>query len=457
MSSASMRRFPLCCKAAIIAVPGGCPGAVGCRSQFFNNSIANKVRSVYRCAINNIRKRSMSDQRERIKVLSAGIFSLILVLGVARFSYTPLLPLMQQQAGLGVAEAGWLAAINYAGYLSGALIASLISDLVLKDRLYRIGMVVAILSTALMGMTSDFTVWAISRYVAGLSSAAGILLGTGLILNWLIRHNHRSELGIHFAGIGLGIAGCAAAVALMSHWLDWQQQWFAFSAFGCLLLIPALGWLPPPDTSGLTKSGQVMVDKPPSPLFMRLFMAAYFCAGVGYVVSATFIVAIVEKLPGLGGQGNLVFFAIGIGAAPACINWDFIARFIGDLNALIAAALLQIIGILLPVMVGGLFVTIFGALLFGGTFIGMVSLVLTMAGRYYPTRPAKMMGKMTLSYGVAQILAPAITGWLGTRFGSYNAGLYLAAGVMLLGTILLLILKVVDKRDAVAGVLARPA
>ena len=79
----------------------------------------------------------MNEQRERIKVLSAGIFSLILVLGVARFSYTPLLPLMQQQAGLGIAEAGWLAAINYAGYLSGALVASLISDLVLKDRLYR--------------------------------------------------------------------------------------------------------------------------------------------------------------------------------------------------------------------------------------------------------------------------------------------------------------------------------
>ena len=393
----------------------------------------------------------MSDQRARIKVLGAGIFSLILVLGVARFSYTPLLPLMQQQAGLGIAEAGWLAAINYAGYLSGALIASLISDLVLKDRLYRIGMVVAILSTAVMGLTTDVTVWALSRFVAGLSSAAGMLLGTGLILNWLIRHHHRSELGIHFAGIGLGIAGCAAAVAIMSQWLDWQQQWYAFTAIGCLLAIPALRWLPPPDTSGVTKSGQKLEDNPPSPLFMRLFMAAYFCAGVGYVVSATFIVAIVEHLPGLAGHGNLVFLAIGIGAAPACINWDFIARRIGDLNALIAAAVLQIIGILLPVLVGGLSAAIFGALLFGGTFIGMVSLVLTMAGRYYPTRPAKMMGKMTLSYGAAQILAPALTGWLATRFGSYEAGLYLAAGVMVVGTVLLLILKGVEKRDAIAA------
>ena len=398
-----------------------------------------------------------SEQRERIKVLSAGIFSLILVLGVARFSYTPLLPLMQQQAGLGIAEAGWLAAINYAGYLSGALIASLISDLVLKDRLYRIGMVVAVLSTVVMGLTTDITIWALSRFVAGLSSAAGMLLGTGLILNWLIRHHHRSELGIHFAGIGLGIAGCAAAVAVMSHWLDWRQQWFALTAIGCLLLVPALRWLPAPDTSGMTKSGQKMEDKPPSRLFMRLFMAAYFCAGVGYVVSATFIVAIIEHLPGLAGQGNLVFLAIGIGAAPACINWDFIARRIGDLNALVAAAVLQIIGILLPVVVGGLLAAIFGALLFGGTFIGMVSLVLTMAGRYYPTRPAKMMGKMTLSYGAAQILAPAITGWLATRFGSYEAGLYLAAAVMVVGTALLLILKGVEKRDAIADAKIPPA
>ena len=247
----------------------------------------------------------MSQQRERLKVLSAGIFSLILVLGVARFAYTPLLPLMQQQAGLGVAAAGWLAALNYAGYLSGALIASLISDLVLKDKLYRIGMVVAVLSTFIMGMTDNVAVWAFSRFIAGLSSAAGMLLGTGLILNWLIRHDHRSELGIHFAGIGLGIAGCAAAVGVMSHWLDWRAQWYAFGVMGCLLLFPALRWLPAPDTSGLTKTGQAMVDKPPSPLFMRFFMAAYFCAGFGYVVSATFIVAIVERLPGLAGQGNL--------------------------------------------------------------------------------------------------------------------------------------------------------
>ena len=153
------------------------------------------------------------EQIQRFKVMGAGIFSLLLALGIARFAYTPLLPLMQQQAGLGLAEGGWLAAINYAGYLSGALIASLISDLHLKDRLYRIGMVVAIASTLMMGLTTDLWVWLASRYLAGLASAAAMLLGTGLILNWLMRHNHRPELGIHFSGIGLRIAGAGSVQA----------------------------------------------------------------------------------------------------------------------------------------------------------------------------------------------------------------------------------------------------
>jgi MFS family permease len=248
----------------------------------------------------------MTRRSHRYQVLSAGISCLVLALGVARFAYTPLLPLMQQQAGLGVAEAGWLAAINYAGYLSGALVASLVGDLVLKDRLYRLGMVVAVLTTAMMGMTTNLTVWAVSRYLAGLSSAAGMLLGTGLILNWLIRHDYRSELGIHFSGIGLGIVGSAIAVALMNRWqLDWQEQWYAFAAVGCVVLLPALRWLPSPDRSAVTRSGQAMRDAPPSPIFLRIFMAAYFCAGVGYVVSATFIVAIVDQLSGLTGRGTL--------------------------------------------------------------------------------------------------------------------------------------------------------
>jgi predicted MFS family arabinose efflux permease len=366
---------------------------------------------------------------------------MLLGLGVARFAYTPMLPIMQEQAGLGIASAGILAAINYMGYLGGALIASRIERLSLKDQLYRIGMVLGVLSTLTMGITANPAVWALSRFVAGFSSAASMLLGSGLILNWLIRHGQRSELGIHFSGLGLGIVGCAALVMATSGVLDWREQWFLFTGLAAILLIPALAWLPPPDSSKETRAGAPLIDQPPSPLLMRLLLTAYFCAGIGYVISATFTVAIIDRLPGLSGSGNLAFLVIGLAAAPACIVWDFVARRTGEINALILAAGMQAIGIVLPVFIHELWAAILSAIIFGGTFIGMVSLVLTMAGKFYPTKPAKMMGQMTLAYGSAQILGPAVTGWIGSVTGSYTLGLLFAAIVMVVGVALLSVIR----------------
>jgi predicted MFS family arabinose efflux permease len=368
------------------------------------------------------------------------------MLGIARFAYTPLLPIMLQQAGLGLSEGGWLTAVNYLGYLCGAITASLISDLTLKDRLYRIGLVVAVVSTLGMGLTEHIWLWSFYRFIAGLSSAAGLLLGSGLILNWLIRHGHRSELGIHFSGVGLGIAFGAIAVELMSQHIEWRGQWLMLSLMGALMVLPAWAWLPPPDSSKITSSGEVLIDTPPSRSFLLLFMAAYFCAGAGYVVSATFIVAIIDELPGLRGLGAWSFFILGMAAAPACILWDLVARRTGDIDALLIAFILQTLGILLPVIDPTPFMAMAGALLFGGTFIGIVSLVLTMAGRYYPTRPAKMMGKMTIAYGIAQIVIPAITGLLAERSGSYSDGLYLAAAIMTLGTLIMVSLRLLENK-----------
>mgnify|MGYP003624585256 CR=1 FL=1 len=191
----------------------------------------------------------MNHRTQQLKVLSAGVLSLILTMGVARFAYTPMLPIMQEQAGLGVSEGVWLAATNYLGYLAGALVASMISDLVLKDRLYRIGLLVAVLTTAGMGLTDNVWLWSLLRFLAGLSTAAGMLLGSGLIMNWLIRHNHRAELGVTFFGVGLGMVLCAVAVELMSTFLSWNDQWLVLTLIGGLIMILAWRWLPPPSTA----------------------------------------------------------------------------------------------------------------------------------------------------------------------------------------------------------------
>jgi len=391
----------------------------------------------------------MSHQAQRLKVLFAGIFSQILCIGIARFSYTPLLPVMQEQTWIGDAEGGWMAAINYAGYMCGALLAASLSDLQLKDRLYRVGLILAVVTTAGMALTDNMLLWSLLRFLSGLSSAGSMLIASGLILNWLIRNNHRSELGIHFAGIGLGIMFAAIVVELMLRLsLGWDAQWLWFAVLGGLLAIPAWRWLPRPEPINVTGGGKPMLDQPPGKRFMWLMMAAYFCAGYGYVISATFIVTIVEREPALAGMGQLVFLVVGLAAAPAVMIWDLIARRLGYLGALLLAYLIQVAGIVMPALSESLAAVLLSAVLYGGTFIGCVSLVLTMAGRLYPTKPAKLMGKMTLSYGAAQIIAPALTGMLAAQSGHYNTGLWLAGGFVALGAVLILLLRVTDRTAA---------
>ncbi len=370
----------------------------------------------------------------------AGLFSLILTMGVARFSLTPLLPVMMDETFLNNASGGWLASINYMGYMTGVLITASISDLKLKFKLYRAGLIVAIITTVGMAFAENYILWSIMRFFAGLTAAAGLLMGSGLILNWMLRNGHRAELGIHFGGAGLGIALSAAVAMVIAGSFDWAQQWEIFSMVGVALAIPAWFWLPPPDSSHTTQSGAKLIDKPPSKNWMIILFSAYFCAGFGYVISATFLVAIVENQPSLQGNGSLIWLITGLAAAPACVMWDRIARKIGELKALFIAYGINIVGIIIPALDHSFTAVILSGILFGATFIGIVSLMLTMVGKFFPTKPAKPMGKLTLSYGTAQIIAPAISGTMAEASGNYNTPLILAGIIMSIGMALIYIL-----------------
>ena len=382
---------------------------------------------------------------QRYFVLLAGFFSQLLCLGVARFAYTPLLPLMQQDNVLNDASGGYLAAVNYLGYMAGALLAASLNSLQLKDRLYRLGLVLAVLSTAGMVLTDNLYLWALWRFIAGLSSAGSMLIASGLILHWLLSQKQRAELGIHFAGLGFGIALSALAVELMlGLGLNWRSQWLYMTLAAAVLAVPAWRWLPKPVqpvSSAVVNHGQVAVSR----RFLWLMLACYFCAGYGYVINATFIVTIVERMPGLSGSGNLSFVLLGLAATPAVLLWDLIARKSGYLKAIMLALVLQAVSIVLPLwFISAIAVVLLSAALFGATFVGVVSLVLTMAGRLYPSKPAKLMGKMTLAYGSAQVLAPALTGYLAQLSGNYTLGLYLAAGFVTLGAALVWLLLSTD-------------
>lgn len=370
-----------------------------------------------------------------IQILLAGFFSQLLCLGVARFAYTPLLGVMQAE-GLAAADGAYLAAVNYLGYLSGAVLAMILRQWRHKFIAYRTGLVLAVLTTWMMSWPMPLFGLGLSRYLAGLSSAASMLLASGLILQHMQRLGRRPELGMHFAGLGLGIAVVAVAAEwLLRHGLTSSSQWQWLTGLALLLFIPAWRWLPPPVPH--TLNANTFNPPPLSARFRRWLFLSYFCAGYGYVVTITFLVAMAQQQPELSAIGNGAFALLGLAAAVATLPWDWLARRYGYLASLQWALLLNGLAIAGPLFSASAPVFLACAALFGLSFIGCVSLMLTLAGRLLPQRPAQLMGKLTLFYGIAQTLAPALSGLLLARTGSYQSSLVAATLVVAVGVLAL--------------------
>ena len=211
---------------------------------------------------------------------------------------------------------------------------------------------------------------------------------------------------------------------------------------GVVFFIPAWRWMPRPATLPTTASTAAASAPPPSGRWMKLQTLAYFCAGFGFAIGATFTVAIVEKLPLLAGRGSWAWVVVGLAATPSTFVWDRIAQEISVARALMLAYALQALSALLPLLSDGVALNLASAALFGGTFVGIVSLTLALVGRHFPANPSKAMARITLGYGVAQIAAPAMGGMIARATGSYADALavttvILAAGVVLLQLLIL--------------------
>src|SRR3954469_22208665 len=99
----------------------------------------------------------------------AGLLSLAVAMGVGRFAFTAMLPLMLQAGQLDVAAGGWIAAANYAGYLVGALTAARTGWT--APRLAVIALTSTALLTAAMAVQGPTAWWAALPFLAGVASA----------------------------------------------------------------------------------------------------------------------------------------------------------------------------------------------------------------------------------------------------------------------------------------------
>jgi predicted MFS family arabinose efflux permease len=376
---------------------------------------------------------------EQFKTQLACVLGGVITVGIARFAYTPMLPEMVEDIGLTETVAGFLAAANYAGYLSGALLISLIHNLQLKVKLYRYGLMAAVFTTLCMAATTNEWLWYLLRYISGLSSAAGILLGAGLLMHWLRQKKEKAELGIFFSSLGIGIVITAITAQLIKVEYTWDQQWIIYGLLSLLLIFPVMFWFP--NFTKLTVDNQHPNHKEAQPLpskqFFITLQAAYFCAGFGYVVTATFLIAIVELLPNMKGLGWVVWLLVGIAAAPGCWLWDVYVRKVGLWSSLFQAYILNMISTALLLIEPSATVVFISAVIYGFSFIGIVSMTLSMIGRLYPENPSRSMSHLTFSYGLAQVIAPALVGVLAEKNASFTDGLIITVLVMVIGIALL--------------------
>jgi predicted MFS family arabinose efflux permease len=367
------------------------------------------------------------------RLLLAGAAALALAVGIGRFAYTPVLPAMQAATGFSTATAGWIAGWNYLGYLLGALAAARLATHPLRNAILLASIGASIVTTGAMGLTTNVTLWCALRFASGLASAGVLVMSSAVVFEALARAARPHLMGVHFSGVGIGIALSGLVVALGVGFLDWRGLWLALAGVSVAL---ALLTLPIASRHGRARPPAAESSAPQERFSSALLIASYFLEGLGYVVTGTFLVAIAKQMPAIGGAAESLWIVVGLAGAPSTLLWSRIAARWGASAALIAAHLVQAAGIALPVLSGSLWVALVAAVFFGGTFMGITAVIVAFGGRV-SRRPARMIGLLTAAFGLGQMIGPVIAGWLAERQGGFDGSLLLASGAVVLGALLL--------------------
>lgn len=374
---------------------------------------------------------------DNIAIIIAGMCAVIIGLGVARFAFTSLLPSMLSDY-LTITFAGILASLNFAGYLSGSILSIFIKDINQKVILFRIGIFLAITSTLVLGYSSNETVWIIVRVIAGFAGAMAFVVGSAIVMMKLKLESKTKAMGIHFSGIGFSIL----TTDLISRWVlsnngTWQDSWIVLTVFAFILSFYSIYILSFDKKVNQNITSHKFDTSIFTPLVIILIMA-YFTAGVGFVVQGTFLPDIINKLPGLEGYGNLTWTLVGLAGIPSCIIWMRLAHKYGSINITIIALFVQTIGILIPALSSNIFLNLLSGIFYGGTFVGLVALFMNMGGQLSKHNPVVLMGALTTSYGIGQVIAPLYCVYLIEIFGNYDYALFLTALIVIGGILLLL-------------------
>ena len=356
-------------------------------------------------------------QSRRLTTLQAWA-GLAAAMGLGRFVYTPLLPLMETQAGVAPSATAVVATMNYLGYFIGAVALSIRPAWATRRGLYRCAIATLVVSELAMVLAVDVGLWSSARLLAGIASAVVFIYSATAILG-------RASPGVAYAGVGTGIACSGLLVVALEGRLDWAQLWVAAAAITAAF--GALAWgLPPAPWRGVV--AQVSDAPAPTRRSWRsswvLLGLSYSLEGVGYIILGTFLVAAVSS-GGPRWSGPAAWVVVGLAAAVSPALWSMAQRRFDTLRLLTVALVLQAISALLPALVPGTPAAMVSAILFGGTFMGIVMLAMAAGVRLGIPRSAAV---LTAGYGLGQIVGPVAVAPL--LAGGYDSAFIVAAAVL---------------------------
>lgn len=370
--------------------------------------------------------------------LTGGILALIIAMGIGRFAYTPILPLMQKELSFSNTIAGNIASSNYAGYLLGAILAGAFPLKKYRTISLRITLIISILTTALMGFTYYHSLWVILRFLAGFSSAYVLVLSSGIVLDKLAAISKTSLSGLFYGGVGLGIFLSSLLIPSLNHLFQWEGTWIGLAVVSGILALFVWIWLDEKTNAVEVKTKQETFTQVASNKGLILLNIAYGLEGLGYIVTGTFIVSIAEKTPSFHNDATLVWMMVGLAAIPSCLIWSLLAKKWGYVKSLVLAMTLQAFGIVLPAFWTAQTSFIISAILFGATFMGITTLATTLGQQMNPNNSGRTIGNLTAVFSIGQLIGPILAGVLSSITHNFNAALIGAAIVILIGAGLLL-------------------
>lgn len=350
-------------------------------------------------------------------------------MGIGRFIYTPILPGMMQALGLSASDAGLIASANYLGYLIGAFVAA---GRWAEGREHNVALGSLVASTVLTGtmaMTDSVAAFLAIRFLAGVASAFMMVFMSTIVFSRLARAGRSDLSAWHFSGVGGGMAISALVTGLLGYMAaSWRADWLAgavVSAIGVLIVYMLLDREPGASTRPVPEPNLSMTGA------MGRITLAYGLFGFGYIVTATFLVAIVRQ-DGLGVEfESIVWIAAGLAGVPSVWLWGRMVGRWGLARVFAVGCVVEAIGVVASVTVGGYAGPLIGGVLLGGTFIAITAFGLQFGRQIAGASPRRALALMTAAFGVGQIIGPIAAGAIADRTGNFTAASLLASVVLL--------------------------